>query len=215
MNLFEFREGGIYKIICSTNNKIYVGQTSCFIRRGFQHLSFLTEKRHACLELQKDVDCFGLDAFRFEILQIENQLYPRLKLEKRCIDNTPLNLLYNPTKPHNFQTKPRIAQRIKILGELYSSIAEASRILGKSSRSIRVKLDDPLNGDYERLGYYRHMFFDEYQVMVDGQYFKSTSAVVEAGKAKTTRQVRDRCRSAKWQNWSLIRNRSNDYPNRE
>jgi hypothetical protein len=40
--------------------------------------------------------------------------------------------------------------------------------------------------------------------MVDGQYFKSTSAVVEAGLAKTTRQVRDRCRSAKWQNWSLV-----------
>jgi hypothetical protein len=31
--------------------------TSCFIRRGWQHLSFLEQKKHACLELQKDVDC--------------------------------------------------------------------------------------------------------------------------------------------------------------
>jgi hypothetical protein len=40
--------------------------------------------------------------------------------------------------------------------------------------------------------------------MVDGQYFKSTCSVVAAGLAKTTRQVRDRCRSAKWQNGSLL-----------
>lgn len=51
--------------------------------------------------------------------------------------------------------------------------------------------------------------------MIDSQYFKSTRLVVEAGLAKITRQVRDRCRFSKWQKWSLVEKRSNDYPNRE
>nr|YP_636223.1 putative site-specific DNA endonuclease [Tupiella akineta]AAV80646.1 putative site-specific DNA endonuclease [Tupiella akineta] len=130
LNLFEFRKGGVYKIICSKNNKIYYGQTSCFIRRGFQHLDFLKEGEHSCLDLQKDVNDYGIDKFRFEIVQIESQLDKRLKLEKKLIEKTPSSLLYNPTKPHSFQTKPRIAQRIKILGSSYPSIAEASRIFG-------------------------------------------------------------------------------------
>lgn len=136
LNLFEFRKGGVYKIICIKNNKIYYGQTSCFIRRGFQHLSFLKERQHPCLKLQKNVDCYGLGAFRFEIVKIETELNKRLKLENQWIDNTPSNLLYNPKKTYNFQTKPRIAQSVKILGYTYPSIAEASRTLGQSSRNI-------------------------------------------------------------------------------
>nr|YP_009367890.1 putative GIY-YIG homing endonuclease [Hazenia capsulata]ARK14897.1 putative GIY-YIG homing endonuclease [Hazenia capsulata] len=215
LNLFEFRKGGVYKIICIQNNKIYFGQTSCFIRRGFQHLSLLQKSQHSCLELQKDVDLYGLNAFRFEIVQIETELNKRLKLENKWIENTPSNNLYNPKKTHNFKTKPRIAQQVKTLGYIYPSIAEASRTIGKSSRNIRMKLDDPLNCDYERIEYHRNKYFDEYEVIVDGQYFKSTSLVVSAGLAKTTRQVRDRCRSVKWQKWSLVEKRSNDYPNRE
>lgn len=94
---------------------------------------------------------------------------------------------------------------VKIHRIIYSSIAEASRILEESSRTIRRKLDDSLNFEYERLEYHRHIYFDEYEVEIDGQYYKSTSSVVEAGLAKTTRQVRDRCRSAKWKNWSLVK----------
>lgn len=56
MNLFDFRKGGVYKIVCTKNSKIYYGQTSFFIRRCFQHLSSLEKKTHSCLKLQKDVD---------------------------------------------------------------------------------------------------------------------------------------------------------------
>lgn len=206
MNLFEFRKGGVYKIVCTKNNKIYFGQTSCFIRRCFQHLSFLEEKKHPCFELQKDFNCFGVAFFQFEVIQIEKQLNVRLKLEKKLIEETPLNFLYNPKNSlHNFQKKPRTALSVKIHGTVYSSIAEASRILKKSSRTIRIKLNDPLNSEYEKLEYHRHIYFDEYEVEIDGHYYNSTSSVVEAGLAKTTRQVRDRCRSDKWKNWLLVK----------
>ena len=124
--------------------------------------------------------------------------------------------MYNPKNPvYIFQTKPRTAQRVKISGAVYPSIAEAARVLGESSRNIRLKLDDDQNANYERLEYDRHTYWDEYAVKIEHQYFRSTAAVIKAGLAKTTRQVRDRCRSAKWQKWSLVENRSNDYPARE
>lgn len=160
---------------------------------------------HSSLEFQKDVSRYGLDAFIFKVVQIENQLTERLKLEQKYIENTPSNLLYNQKNtPHIFQMKPRVAQRVKILGEIYPSIAQAARVLRKSPRAIRMKLDDPSNFDYERLEYHRHIYFDEYSVKIDGQYFPSTRSVVEAGLAKTTRQVRDRCRSVKWEKWLFI-----------
>ena len=193
-----------YKIICLQNNKKYYGQTSCFIRRGFQHLSFFKKRHHSCLELQKDVELYGLDNFHFEIVSIEPNLNKRLKLERELINNTPFNFLYNSNKTNHFQIKPRIAQRVKVFGLLYPSIAEASRTLGESSRNICRKLDDPLNSNFERLEYHRNSYFDEYEVIVNGQYFSSTSLVIAAGLAKTTRQVRDRCRSAKWHNWLLV-----------
>ena len=212
-NLFDYREGGIYQIICSENNKIYYGQTSCFLRRCFQHLSLLKKNKHSCLQLQEDFTHYGFNAFSFEIIQIENKISTRLKFEQELIKNTSLNLLYNPQlNSKNFRTKPRVAQQVEINDKSYPSIAEASRTLNKSSRTIRLKLDNSFNSNYKRIKYHRPNYFDEYSVIIEGQNFKSTRAVVLAGLATTTRQVRDRCRSLKWSKWILIKNRSNDYP---
>lgn len=121
----------------------------------------------------------------------------RLKRERELIDNTSSELLYNPKIIHNFRTKPLVAQCVKILDYVYPSIANAAQMLGESSRNIRQKLDNPRNQEYQRLEYHRHIYFDEYEVKIDEQHFKSTRAVVDSGLAKTTRQVRDRCRSIK------------------
>ena len=119
MNLFEFENGGVYRIVCTKNNKIYYGQTSCFIRRCFQHLLFFKKQTHSCLELQKDVDKYGIKVFFFEVIQVEEKLSKRLKLEKKLIANTSLNLLYNPKNNiHNFRKIPRCAQRVQIHGQV-------------------------------------------------------------------------------------------------
>lgn len=206
MNLFKFRSGGVYKIINTQNNKVYYGQTSCFIRRCAQHLRLLSQKKHSCLKLQNEVNRYGLNVFSFEIIQEESHLTRRLKLEKQYLKQTPSNLLLNNKNVHNFHKKPRVAQRVKIKNSIFPSIAEAARILNKSSRTIRQKCDDISNNQYERLEYHRNGFyFDEYEVNINGQHFESTVAVVKAGFAITTRQVRDRCRSKKWQNWVLLK----------
>lgn len=204
MNLFEFRGAGVYKITCIKNHKIYVGQTDCFVRRCFQHLKLVKDKKHYCRQLQKHVCYYGLHNFKFEVIVNEPNLKKRLQLEKQYIDATPKELIYNPIKIHNFKTQPRIAQRIEVHGVIYSSIKEASRILKQSPRNIGIKLNDSLNPHYKRLDYYAHDFFNIYEVKIDNIKFKSTRAVVDAGHAKTTRQVRDRCRSKKWPKWQLI-----------
>ena len=109
---------------------------------------------------------------------------------------------------------------------VYRSIAEASRQLNRSSRSIRQYLDDPTKSNYKRLELYRPSYLDAAELnatkliqlrCIDGHFFATTSCVVENGLAERTRQVRDRCRSKskKWLNWSLVKRMSNDYPNRE
>lgn len=204
MNLFEFKKAGVYKIFCKQTKKIYYGQTSNFLRRSYQHLKFLEDQQHACLELQKDFNLFGIDSFQFKIIIYENSLSKRLLLEKKLIQSTLKKDLYNQKNIHNFRFKPRIAQSIQINNTIYDSIAQAARLLGKSSRTIRTYLDNPCNQNFKRLTLYNYDF-DIYEVFINKKYFKSTRAVVEAGLAKTTRQVRDRCRSIKWKHWRMIK----------
>lgn len=215
-NLFDFDIPGIYKIVCSKTNCIYYGQTSCFLRRSFQHLQLLKENSHSCLKWQNDFNCYSQNSFYFEIILIEKLLSKRLKIEKDFILNAAEKSLYNPVnQTRRFNYQPRVAQQIQIDDIVYPSIAEAARQVNQSSRTIRKKLDNPINKNYQRLHVQRNSYFDEYQVIIAGKIYPTTSNVVECRLAETTRQVRDRCRSKKWHNWILVEKMSNDYPNRE
>lgn len=203
MNLFILENGGIYKIINLQNSMVYYGQTISFIRRCNQHIYLLKNNNHFCLKLQNDFNSIGLNYFSFEIIQVELDSKKRLFLEKTLIEQTPHHLLYNENSISNFRLKPRIAQKVKIHGIIYKSIAEAVRLLKQSSRTIRNKLDNPSNFNYERLESYSHTHFDQYEVFINDQYFKSTRCVVKKKLAKTTRQVRERCKSKKWPGWIM------------
>ena len=95
------------------------------------------------------------------------------------------------------------------------SIKDASKKLHMSTRNIGRKLDDISNTDYERLDYHKNHYFDTYEVKIGSTYFDSTRSVVNEGLAKSTRRIRDRCRSKKWTDCKLLKKRSNDYPARE
>lgn len=213
MNLFDFDHGGIYVITNLINQKKYYGQTSCLLRRCSQHLYLLKNSKHFCLSLQTDFNIYGLTQFSFSIVQVESHFQTRLKLEQRFMTTIPNHLLYNENTMSNFKLKPRVAQKVKVRGKTYVSIADASRQLKESPRTVRQRLDDVSNTNYKRLEYQRNIYFDEYIVFIDSNYFSSTRAVVEKGFAQTTRQVRDRCRSKskKWSKWSMRKKRSNDY----
>ena len=204
-NLFDFDIAGVYKIVCSKTNCIYYGQTSCFLRRCSQHLQNLKTNNHSCLRLQNDFNRFQRNDFVFEVVCIELSLTKRLQIEKYLIETTAKTNLYNSESSPIFYYQPRIAQQIQIAKVSYASIADAARKSNQSSRTIRSKLDDPANLTYQRIKIHRHSYFDEYQVIIEGKVYPTTSNVVKSGLAKTTRQVRDRCRTQKWHNWILVK----------
>lgn len=217
MNLFNYGIGGIYKIQCEQTKRVYIGQTYSFLYRANNHLEQLRNQQHECSQLQLDFNFYGESAFIFEILCIEADEIKRLELEKDAIiqhygTNSEV-LLYNSKKPTGFNLNARIAQRIQIHGQVFPSIMAAVRNTRESKTSIIRKLNDPTNLSYVRLD---QINLGKYQVHIDNSIYESTSEVVTAGLAKTTSQVRRRCRSQSkhWSNW-ILKDRSNDYPIRE
>jgi hypothetical protein len=78
-------------------------------------------------------------------------------------------------------------------------------------------LNDPNNFSYIRLNR-KKVLLGKYNYIIDGVTYLSTQEVIVNNLAKNDSQVRERCRSKnlKWKNWKLVlKNRSNDYPDRE
>ena len=61
---------GIYKITCSKNGRIYIGETKCIPSRWFSHKSDLNRPKGITNQLlQKDWSEFGEKAFNFEVIE--------------------------------------------------------------------------------------------------------------------------------------------------
>ena len=211
MNLFDFGIGGIYRIYCKSINCYYIGQTYSFLYRANQHLEKLRNQTHECKQLQNDFDLYTEKDFIFEILYYENDETKRLHLEAIELKKHSLDNLYNDLKPVGSNLKARIAQRVQIRDSIYPSITGAVQKTGESKTSIIRKLNDPGNLLYVRL---KTVDLTKYHVQIHDQIYKSTQEVVEKGLAKTTREVRQRCRSKNWPTW-ILKERSNDYPTGE
>lgn len=61
--------GAVYKITCTKNGKMYIGQSCSYPRRWNNHKSALRLGRHKNSALQVDFDEYGMDAFVFDVLQ--------------------------------------------------------------------------------------------------------------------------------------------------
>jgi hypothetical protein len=70
---------GIYKIVNSIDNKIYIGSAKCIHNRFTTHKNLLKRGKHFNTHLQSAVNKYGLDNFNFEIVEI-------IKIDKNIID---------------------------------------------------------------------------------------------------------------------------------
>lgn len=61
---------GIYKIVNSIDNKIYVGSAKCIYSRFRVHKNLLKKGKHFNTHLQSAVNKYGLENFNFEIMEI-------------------------------------------------------------------------------------------------------------------------------------------------
>ncbi len=79
-------DGGIYRIINTTNNRIYIGSSNRIRRRYHNHLGCLMNSVHQNKFLQHDWNKCGADSFVFEVIEVENNKENRLTLEQLYID---------------------------------------------------------------------------------------------------------------------------------
>lgn len=70
---------GIYKITNQTNNKTYIGQSTCIERRFAQHKSPYEHERKSYLPLYQAIKKYGIENFVFEIIEE----CPKEKLNER------------------------------------------------------------------------------------------------------------------------------------
>lgn len=94
---------GIYRILCTKNNKSYIGHTTqSFGSRWKSHVKNLNSGNHHCNLLQLDWNEFGVNEFVFKILDIENDKEKALKLEQSYI-NGMREELYNTSLNNGFR----------------------------------------------------------------------------------------------------------------
>lgn len=67
------RTGGLYQIVCTLNNKIYIGQTKNFGRRFGEHRSALARGKHRNPDLQADYNKYGYDTFEYNVIEISDR----------------------------------------------------------------------------------------------------------------------------------------------
>ena len=97
-------KSGVYKIICMPTQKFYIGSTSCFRKRKYQHLKKLRIGKHYNKPMQNAFNKYGEENFEFHTLEINGKgKQGRLKCEEKYLkklhDNQKFcfNIYKNPT----------------------------------------------------------------------------------------------------------------------
>jgi group I intron endonuclease len=118
-----FYENKVYQIRCTINNKVYIGSTTNFNGRIYDHLSSLKLNRHANKNLQKDYNIYGPTAFEAKIISENNDIKQEDE-EYRVIKSlegtgllynchTRKSKIYNRTIQEPVKIEPKKAERKK------------------------------------------------------------------------------------------------------
>lgn len=159
-------------IRCIVNDKRYYGESTNVSGRLASHKSYLKRNIHPCRELQHDFQTYGIDLFDFVVLFMgsswENREDRLVRESMLILQDHPLcyNYLTNKNsrskeknpfwgKIHLEETKKLIGDSMrnipndglgkpmKLNGQIFPSIAEASRATGMARKTIRNKLNNP------------------------------------------------------------------------
>lgn len=157
--------GGVYMILCTSTNYVYIGQTKNFKNRFYQHQSKLRNKKHNCTPMQNDYIEHGPESFQYhvlhlaenyqreEVMQIETQFIQkyRTRVYNMYEDNSrssSRNGFYD--RKHTDETRDKMSEAKKklyegkiqkgtavwVLGVRYNSISEASRATGRTRDTL-------------------------------------------------------------------------------
>lgn len=79
------QDGGVYYILNTHNNRIYVGETQNVQFRLTQHRSNLLRQSHSNINMRLDWEAYGAEAFEFGLLVVENDISRRKMIEHSFI----------------------------------------------------------------------------------------------------------------------------------
>ena len=112
----------IYKITCTANDTFYIGSTKNFDKRKRSHLNTLQLQKHVNTILQHTFNKYGIDTFKFEIVEEildESQLFIR---EQYWIDTTrPQMNIGSVGGGDNLTNHP---DRVKIIEKITESVRQ-------------------------------------------------------------------------------------------
>jgi group I intron endonuclease len=116
-------QGGVYKITCTIDGRLYIGSSMCMSARWKEHRYHLGLGIHKSRHLQRAWNKYGADAFTFEVLQYEGDRDAREVLEQRFLDT----LLPFGAKGFNSAREVGTTRGIKPTDEQRRRKAEARR----------------------------------------------------------------------------------------
>jgi group I intron endonuclease len=130
--------GGIYKICCRANGKVYVGSAKNFSGRWKEHQNLLNAGKHFNINLQRAWEKYGAGSFSFVILE-SIETYSKTEFFER--ENAHIDALASSGRklfniaraaggwgPQTFERKDEIAAKISAsLKNFAASLSEAER----------------------------------------------------------------------------------------
>ena len=137
---------GLYKITCTTNNKIYIGQSEENVLKQLgEHADQLEKNKHIdCPTMQKDFKTYGKKSFKFEELEVSYVKYidksfrkQREQEEIEKIKNKNKELSYNEVEEKTYFGK--YIQKVKIFVKEYYGYREAERLIRIPKTTIKRK----------------------------------------------------------------------------
>lgn len=68
---------GIYKITNIANGKFYIGSAIDLVQRNYLHINQIQNKKHHNILIQRSFDKYGLECFKFDIIELTDNLIER------------------------------------------------------------------------------------------------------------------------------------------
>jgi GIY-YIG catalytic domain len=203
LNLFNAYGPGIYEIRCTENGKRYIGEAINVLDRLAKHTRNLEKGVADCPQLQLDWNLFGSSKFEGVVLYIGSEWADRevrLKKELEIISSYSPSEIYN-SHPDSIKKNMQNYRIIcEIEGNIYQSIAEASRATGERESKIRAKLFSNFP-NYKVLDKIKHGYEP---IIANGREYESIVDAVAAGEAKDRFEALRKLKNVKLKNWNYL-----------
>lgn len=102
------KKSGVYKIVNVIDGKIYVGESKNIERRFIDHIYKLLKKEHVNNHLQNAVNLYGLENFRFEVLEFCDSI------ETKRVEHHWVIRLQSFEKDKGYNIKPTDPEKVNL-----------------------------------------------------------------------------------------------------